>query len=445
MSHPFGGTGKRPPATTPTEMNMGRTLSNIITTLCLAILCASCAHDDAYVEIDDPAQLDISLSGTNPVTVNFRASAEWYARIYYQQGDTTRWLNVTPLSGNPNVTAVTIRAKSANYTDSDRHADVEVKLPGNVGTTIRVVQPATSKPRRLTGLRRTAVGGSLDGPSVLSFGYEEDSDETASFTVGSGTGAVTYSVEKGTSSGTVTMSTGTNESSFPIKMLNGRVYGYDNIEWSFADTNTGIVLNRSTVTMSFSYDNSEDKLLKKITRNETVSMRNGETLDPAQRITETFDYFYDNLSIDSLCHITTYNPTDTTTVRDTVQYKLHYPAAEYQENNLTADVWHLLVFPELQDTPFYSPTGFEMLGLTGDPQSNFPESADISVQLHSEEGLTASWPDRYLYSYQRNVNELATATAELYFPSSTRQVTAAFTYQEAADDGTESTDTAAER
>src|SRR5699024_11992693 len=46
------------------------------------------------------------------------------------------------------------------------------------------------------------------------------------------------------------------------------------------------------------------------------------------------DYFYDNLSIDSLCHITTYNPTDTTTVRDTVQYKLHYPAARSEERRV---------------------------------------------------------------------------------------------------------------
>lgn len=51
---------------------------------------------------------DIELSGTNPFTVNFRASAEWYARIFYEQGDTTRWLNVTPLSGSPNITSVTI-------------------------------------------------------------------------------------------------------------------------------------------------------------------------------------------------------------------------------------------------------------------------------------------------------------------------------------------------
>ena len=110
-------------------MNMGRTLANITIALCLTALSASCAHDNAYVDIDDPGMHDIELSGTNPFTVNFRASAEWYARIFYEQGDTTRWLNVTPLSGSPNITSVTIMAKSANYTGSDRHADVEISSP----------------------------------------------------------------------------------------------------------------------------------------------------------------------------------------------------------------------------------------------------------------------------------------------------------------------------
>ncbi|MFR7708561.1 MAG: hypothetical protein ACLUZZ_05710 [Alistipes inops] len=70
-------------------MNMGRTLANITIALCLTALSASCAHDNAYVDIDDPGMHDIELSGTNPFTVNFRASAEWYARIFYEQGDTT--------------------------------------------------------------------------------------------------------------------------------------------------------------------------------------------------------------------------------------------------------------------------------------------------------------------------------------------------------------------
>lgn len=143
-------------------MNMGRTLANITIALCLTALSASCAHDNAYVDIDDPGMHDIELSGTNPFTVNFRASAEWYARIFYEQGDTTRWLNVTPLSGSPNITSVTIMAKSANYTGSDRHADVEIKLPGNVGTQIRVTQPAVARPRQLSGIRRTLIGGTLD-------------------------------------------------------------------------------------------------------------------------------------------------------------------------------------------------------------------------------------------------------------------------------------------
>ncbi len=403
-------------------MNMGRTLANITIALCLTALSASCAHDNAYVDIDDPGMHDIELSGTNPFTVNFRASAEWYARIFYEQGDTTRWLNVTPLSGSPNITSVTIMAKSANYTGSDRHADVEIKLPGNVGTQIRVTQPAVARPRQLSGIRRTLIGGTLDGPAELSFEYADESDEVTSFTTGSGNGAVTYSVEKGSSSGTVTMASGGSESSFQIKMLDGRAYGYENLEWSFADANTGIILNRSTVSISLSYDNSEDKLLQKITRNETMSMRNGETLDTAQVINETFDYFYDNLRVDSICHITTYNPNDEAKmVQDTVQYKLNYPTQEtgYQDNNLTTNVWNIFVLPEAQGTPFYSLTGFWLLGLTGDPQSNFPESADITTQIHSQEGLQTSWPTRYLYSYHRNGDELSDAATDIVFPSST--------------------------
>lgn len=413
-------------------MNMGRTLANITIALCLTALSASCAHDNAYVDIDDPGMHDIELSGTNPFTVNFRASAEWYARIFYEQGDTTRWLNVTPLSGSPNITSVTIMAKSANYTGSDRHADVEIKLPGNVGTQIRVTQPAVARPRQLSGIRRTLIGGTLDGPAELSFEYADESDEVTSFTTGSGDGAVTYSVEKGSSSGTVTMASGGSESSFQIKMLDGRAYGYENLEWSFADANTGIILNRSTVSISLSYDNSEDKLLQKITRNETMSMRNGETLDTAQVINETFDYFYDNLRVDSICHITTYNPNDEAKmVQDTVQYKLNYPTQEtgYQDNNLTANVWNIFVLPEAQGTPFYSLTGFWLLGLTGDPQSNFPESADITTQIHSQEGLQTSWPTRYLYSYHRNGDELSDAATDIVFPSSTPRLTMTFSYE----------------
>ena len=218
------------------------------------------------------------------------------------------------------------------------------------------------------------------------------------------------------------MASGGSESSFQIKMLDGRAYGYENLEWSFADANTGIILNRSTVSISLSYDNSEDKLLQKITRNETMSMRNGETLDTAQVINETFDYFYDNLRVDSICHITTYNPNDEAKmVQDTVQYKLNYPTQEtgYQDNNLTANVWNIFVLPEAQGTPFYSLTGFWLLGLTGDPQSNFPESADITTQIHSQEGLQTSWPTRYLYSYHRNGDELSDAATDIVFPSST--------------------------
>ena len=172
-------------------------------------------------------------------------------------------------------------------------------------------------------------------------------------------------------------------------------------------------------------------------------MRNGETLDTAQVINETFDYFYDNLRVDSICHITTYNPNDEAKmVQDTVQYKLNYPTQEtgYQDNNLTANVWNIFVLPEAQGTPFYSLTGFWLLGLTGDPQSNFPESADITTQIHSQEGLQTSWPTRYLYSYHRNGDELSDAATDIVFPSSTPRLTMTFSYETPAGDGEEGDD-----
>ncbi len=413
-------------------------LLNALLPLCLlTALAASCAHDDAYVDIEDPDMHAVTLAGTNPFTLRFRASAEWYARIFYEQGDTTRWLNVTPLSGSPQGTSITITAKSANYTGVDRRARVEIKLPGNIGTTVQVTQPPVPRPRRLAGIRRIVTGGTLDGPSEISFGYEENEDVVNSFTVGSGEGAVTYSIKKSGTTGTVTMRIGEDESSFPVKMLDGRAYGYENLEWSFADANTGIILDRSTVTISFSYDTSEDKLLKQVSRQETIQMRNGQTLDTAQVVRQTFDYFYDNLSIDSISLVTVYytsNPT--VNVQDTVQYKLRYPTREegYQDNNLTADVWHLFVLPEAQGTPFYSLTGFRILGLTGYPQSNFPESVTINSQIHSPQGKQAAWASRYLYTYQRNGEELSSAATDITYPTSSTRVSMTFAYETTEDE-----------
>ncbi len=258
-----------------------------------------------------------------------------------------------------------------------------------------------------------------------------------SFTVGSGEGAVTYSIKKSGTTGTVTMRIGEDESSFPVKMLDGRAYGYENLEWSFADANTGIILDRSTVTISFSYDTSEDKLLKQVSRQETIQMRNGQTLDTAQVVRQTFDYFYDNLSIDSISLVTVYytsNPA--VNVQDTVQYKLRYPTREegYQDNNLTADVWHLFVLPEAQGTPFYSLTGFRILGLTGYPQSNFPESVTINSQIHSPQGKQAAWASRYLYTYQRNGEELSSAATDITYPTSSTRVSMTFAYETTEDE-----------
>ena len=81
-----------------------------------------------------------------------------------------------------------------------------------------------------------------------------------------------------------------------------------------------------------------------------------------------------------------------------------------------------------------------LLGLTGDPQSNFPESADITTQIHSQEGLQTSWPTRYLYSYHRNGDELSDAATDIVFPSSTPRLTMTFSYETPAGDGEEGDD-----
>ena len=229
------------------------------------------------------------------------------------------------------------------------------------------------------------------------------------------------------------MRTGTTESSLPISMLNERIYEYSDAVWSFSDVNSGIVLNTSTVSFSFNYDSSEDKLLKQITRNETITMDDGQLLNPERLVTETYNYTYDDfLRIDSLCHITTYNQNTAEPVSDTVSYKLFYPNDDtLQSNTLTANIVDMLLFPELQGSPFYTTTGFSTLGLTGTMQTSFPASAKVEAKIHSEEGLAIMWPETYLYIYQMSGTELSSMSVRMTYPdAATSNVLTTFSYEE---------------
>ena len=413
-----------------------------ITSCWLAFTATSCiSQDEGFVNIAD-GRHDISLSGTSPVTIEFEASSDWYARTYYDETSSSnnteeqRWLNVTPLSGTANDTYITIMATSPNYTGIDKTARVEIKLPGGAGAIINVTHPAVAKPRNLASITRSMAGGTIAGPTLLSFQYTEGSDGEAivtSFSSGTGSSATTYSATTGSSSGEIIMRTGTTESSLPISMLNERIYEYSDAVWSFSDVNSGIVLNTSTVSFSFNYDSSEDKLLKQITRNETITMDDGELLNPERLVTETYNYTYDDfLRIDSLCHITTYNQNTAEPVSDTVSYKLFYPNdGTLQSNTLTTNIVDMLLFPELQGSPFYTTTGFSTLGLTGTMQTSFPASAKVETKIHSEEGLAIMWPETYLYIYQMSETELSSMSVRMTYPdAATSNVLTTFSYEE---------------
>ena len=87
-----------------------------------ASLTACVTGNKGYVRI--PSDLtDITLIGTNPKEITLEASDDWYVRIFYEEGDTLRWLNATPLSGRADETSVTLTAKTPNYTTQlRRHA-----------------------------------------------------------------------------------------------------------------------------------------------------------------------------------------------------------------------------------------------------------------------------------------------------------------------------------
>lgn len=406
--------------------------SVVVVSSVVAALSVACAPDEGYVNVEQE-MLDLELSGITPVYVDFEASGSWYARIYYNNTDTTRWLNVSPLTGDAGRQTLVVAARSSNYAAALRNAGVEIKIPGGAGVTMRVNQPAVPPPRLMGSLSRGTTGMVLEGPVSYGFQYDEESEQLVSFSAG----GTTYSVEAGQTSGTLTMATENGSNSIGISMLNGRVYGYSGVTWTFADANSGIALDVSTVSFNFSYDNSEDRKLTGITRTETISMQDGVTLDTARTVTETLNYTYDGqLRVDSLSLVRAYEVSGSTaSVSDTITYKLSYPTGEatLHENTMSVDLCGMLMLPEFYGTPFYSVTGFSMLGLTGDSQSSLPDSAAIEARVHSEEGLAARWPSSYTYTYVYDNSEIVNASALASYPDGTSAIaTYAFSYIEQA-------------
>ena len=178
-----------------------------------ASLTACVTGNKGYVRI--PSDLtDITLIGTNPKEITLEASDDWYVRIFYEEGDTLRWLNATPLSGRADETSVTLTAKTPNYTTQPRRAEVQFKLPGDAGTIIRVTQQISPKPQPLTHLTRSLSGATLEGPSELTFQYDEELENTPVFS----DGTTTYTLTRGTSNGTIATATSGGTSS-PFKRV----------------------------------------------------------------------------------------------------------------------------------------------------------------------------------------------------------------------------------
>ena len=371
-----------------------------------ASLTACVTGNKGYVRI--PSDLtDITLIGTNPTEITLEASDDWYVRIFYEEGDTLRWLNATPLSGRADETSVTLTAKTPNYTTQPRRAEVQFKLPGDAGTVIRVTQQISPKPQPLTHLTRSLSGATLEGPAELTFQYDEELENTPVFS----DGTTTYTLTRGTSNGTIATATSGGTGSFSYTAVNGRITALGPLQWEFRDRNTGILLQRSNVTFTFSYDRTEDKKLVSVSRTEEFTVEEGVTLEQSRQQTEIYEFVYDNLRIASITHTLPYSSAQSTASRSKLAYTFTYPEndADIQENNLTTNVWDLVVMPGMQGTPFYTFTGFGIFGLTGDTQGNFPISAQVTYIAPEAEDENAlppptSLPQQMSYTFTRDNN-----------------------------------------
>lgn len=416
-------------------MKIKRVIFSIILLLSLAATVGCSNENEGYIDINQE-DLHIVLTGTSQKGIPFQASDEWYIRIYYIGNNDVRWLNVTPTSGEASTTEITLQAQSLNYTEQSRSAEVVIKLPGRASTTIHVEQPPVERPKTLLSLTRTLSGGGvIKGPSSLAFEYDQKSGKVNAFTTQEGKNSTRYAVKTEATKGTITTKTTTGEASFDFTMNSNRIYDCGPLEWTFRDANSDLVMKRSSVTFNFRYDNSENKLLKSMTRFESISVEDGATLAEARKEKEVYDYTYDNLRIEKITHTLPYDTGLKDQPQDTIIYTLHYPTDEslIQENNLTANVWDLLVLPENQGVPLYSPTGYWMLGLTGIDQGALPESISVELKIHSVDPETGSWPYQYLYSYQRSAElMIETANTNMSYTAGgvAKSVAIQFTYEQ---------------
>lgn len=402
--------------------------------LCLSALLTACAIPDrGYVRID-PTLQEVTLIGTNPKDITLEASDDWYVRILYAEGDTLRWLNATPLSGRPDETTFTLTAKTPNYTSAPRQADVQIKLPGDAGTIIRVTQQTSVKPDPLTMMTRSLTGATLEGPAQLTFEYDEESNSTIAFSDGTNR----YTNIGGSSVGSIVSTPIGAEtgSSFTYSVVNNRISSFGPLQWDFYDRNTGILMQRSKVSYNFSYDRSEDKKLSSITRTEVFTIENGTTLEESREQSEIYEFAYDNLRIVSVTHTLPYLTSQPSSSRAKLIYTFTYPETdtEIQENNLTTNVWDMIVMPFAQGTPFYSLTGFGIFGLTGDTQGNFPISAQVEYIAPAPEEnnaatrATTSLPQQVTYTFERDNGALTGAQTVTTYDDHTETAAAAFSY-----------------
>ena len=339
------------------------------------------------------------------------------------------------MSGSAGTHTAIIIANSTNNSGIDRIASIEIRLPADDAKTIKIIQPSVPKPAQLNSITRIASGGQLPGPSAMAFGYD-DSGDLISFATGSSAQPTQYTLSGAGSQAAAISVSGPGDSNWtiPIRMVNDRISSTEQMLWSFADQYTGIILDQSAVTFTFSYDSSDNKLLQQAVRTETIIMRDGETLPSPIQLEETLNYRYTAIRMDSLIRIRKYSYIENESalqISDTIKYALKYPAGQdsVQDNNLTADIWEMIVFPELQGTPFYSFTGYTTLGLIGNTQPSFPEEVSVETFLHSPEALASQWPYRYTYIPTAD-GQLQNAVSDAAYDQNSLHISTVLNYQE---------------
>lgn len=395
----------------------------------------SCAGENSGIITLPPEFAQISLFSTNPATLSFEADRSWYIRVDYAENTEEKWLDVSPMSGEAGANSLVIQAVSPNYAEIDRHATVSILIPGSSGVQIDVNQLAAVKPSNLVKLVRSITGTALAGPSEIMLEYSEGGSVMA-FTA-SGT---RYEVVKNGSSGTIKTKQGNTEGSINFSLLSGNISSIGPLSWVFSDPNTGTVLKESQVTISFRYDNSGDsKRLRSITRTEIISKEGAVKLETPRKEEEVYTYTTEQLRYSKLERILPYDTSipEVEFPRDTIIYNFVYPAANepFEENNLTANVWDLVLFPDNQGTPLYSLTGYWILGLTGVPQSAFPSSTEVETRFHSEGANASLFPSQYVYSFNRDPdNFIGQAVSDIKYNGDTaqRKGVVTFTYATSA-------------